>query len=91
MVKRIRPYSMTLNSVGSKLIIFIVRVYKTLLSPILPQACRFYPTCSTYAIEALERHGAVKGLVLAAWRVLRCQPFSSGGLDPVPDTFRFLK
>ncbi|MBN2078258.1 MAG: membrane protein insertion efficiency factor YidD [Spirochaetes bacterium] len=82
---------MTLNSVCLKLSISIVRVYKTILSPLLPQACRFYPTCSSYAIEALERHGVLKGLMLTAWRVLRCQPFSSGGLDPVPDTFRFFK
>ncbi len=62
----------------------IVRGYRLLLSPLLPPACRFHPSCSRYAIEALELHGAVKGSLLAARRLLRCHPFHAGGHDPVP-------
>jgi putative membrane protein insertion efficiency factor len=67
-----------------RLLIFPIRLYKRYLSPLLPPACRFTPSCSTYAIEAIERHG-VLGLGLATWRILRCQPFSRGGWDPVPE------
>ncbi|TFH40315.1 MAG: membrane protein insertion efficiency factor YidD [Chrysiogenales bacterium] len=86
---RIQSYRATINSICSKLIIFVIRVYQTILSPLLPPSCRFYPSCSVYAIGALKRHGVLKGSLLAAWRVLRCHPFNAGGLDPVPDTFRF--
>ena len=58
--------------------------YKRFVSPVLPASCRFYPTCSEYAQEAIERHGLLRGSALAAWRLLRCQPFARGGLDPVP-------
>jgi putative membrane protein insertion efficiency factor len=61
-----------------------LRVYKRLVSPFLPPACRFHPTCSEYAAEAIEVHGALKGSALAAGRVLRCNPWSAGGFDPVP-------
>jgi putative membrane protein insertion efficiency factor len=62
----------------------LVRAYQGLLSPLLPPACRFHPTCSAYAAGALERHGALKGSWLAVRRVLRCHPFHEGGVDPVP-------
>ena len=58
--------------------------YKRFLSPLLPRACRFEPTCSVYAREAIERHGLARGLGLAGRRLLRCHPFHPGGLDPVP-------
>lgn len=61
-----------------------VRFYRRWLSPLKPPMCRFSPTCSAYAVEALEVHGVVKGLALATWRLLRCQPFCKGGYDPVP-------
>lgn len=61
--------------------------YKRWISPLLPASCRFVPSCSEYAIEAVERHGVVAGAALASWRLLRCQPFSRGGLDPVPQHF----
>jgi putative membrane protein insertion efficiency factor len=60
------------------------RAYKRLVSPFMPRACRFHPTCSEYAAQAVEAHGAVKGGILAAGRVLRCNPWSDGGFDPVP-------
>ncbi len=61
-----------------------IRLYKRLLSPLLPPACRFHPSCSVYALEALQKHGALRGLRLIVWRLLRCQPFHPGGFDPVP-------
>lgn len=63
---------------------FVLRTYKRFVSPMLPHSCRFVPTCSEYAIEAIERHGALRGSWLAAGRLLRCQPFARGGVDPVP-------
>jgi putative membrane protein insertion efficiency factor len=62
----------------------IVRVYQRLISPLLPPSCRFYPSCSAYAVTALERHGAARGSWLAARRLARCHPFHPGGIDPVP-------
>jgi putative membrane protein insertion efficiency factor len=68
----------------SRLLIQLVRIYQYLLSPFWGRHCRFTPTCSSYAIEALERHGALHGSWLATKRVLRCHPWHSGGYDPVP-------
>jgi putative membrane protein insertion efficiency factor len=65
--------------------LFVLVAYKSILSPILPSACKFYPTCSMYAKEAVERHGVMKGSWLAAKRLIRCRPFARGGFDPVPD------
>lgn len=62
----------------------IVRAYQWLVSPLVPPSCRFYPSCSVYAVTALQRHGAVRGSWLAARRVARCHPFHPGGIDPVP-------
>ena len=61
-----------------------VRFYRRFLSPLLPPACRFEPTCSQYALDAIEMHGAFRGGWLTFRRILRCQPFSRGGFDPVP-------
>lgn len=66
------------------LMLAIVRFYKRWISPLLPPACRYEPSCSTYALEAIELHGAIRGGWLALWRLLRCHPFSRGGFDPVP-------
>ncbi len=62
----------------------LVRGYQLLVSPYLGHRCRFWPTCSHYAIEAIERHGSAKGSFLAARRLLKCHPFHEGGIDPVP-------
>ena len=63
---------------------FLLRGYKRWISPMLPHACRFVPTCSEYALEAVERHGALRGSWLALTRLLRCHPFARAGHDPVP-------
>ena len=68
------------------LVQWVLRGYKRVISPMLPNACRFYPSCSDYASEALELHGVLRGAALSVWRVLRCHPFSRGGFDPVPRT-----
>ncbi len=65
------------------LTLVLLRVYKRWISPLFPPSCRYVPTCSEYAMEAVERYGAVRGVALAAWRVLRCHPLAAGGLDPV--------
>ena len=63
---------------------FLLRGYQRWISPVLPPACRYVPSCSHYALEAVELHGALRGSLLAAWRVLRCHPLVRGGYDPVP-------
>lgn len=73
-----------LRRVVQAALIGFVRFYKRFISPLLPDSCRYYPTCSSYAVEALEKHGPFKGLRLSLWRVVRCNPFSKGGYDPVP-------
>ncbi|MBS1536719.1 MAG: membrane protein insertion efficiency factor YidD [Bacteroidetes bacterium] len=66
------------------ILILLIRGYKRWISPLLGSSCRFYPTCSVYAIEALEKHGTMKGSWLAIKRILRCHPFHPGGIDHVP-------
>ncbi|MDR1242924.1 MAG: membrane protein insertion efficiency factor YidD [Deltaproteobacteria bacterium] len=66
------------------LLIYLIRAYQRCISPFLPRSCRFYPTCSAYAIEAIASHGVIKGCLYALWRILRCHPFCAGGYDPVP-------
>lgn len=70
-----------------KILLLFVKFYRKFISPLKPPCCKYYPTCSTYALTALEKHGAFKGTVLAAWRLARCNPFSLGGVDHVPDEF----
>ncbi|MES9898271.1 MAG: membrane protein insertion efficiency factor YidD [Sedimenticola sp.] len=68
-----------------RLLILLVKVYSYLISPFLGNNCRYYPTCSEYAQEAIERHGALAGVWLAIKRISRCHPFHEGGVDPVPE------
>jgi hypothetical protein len=65
------------------LFILLIKGYQKIISPVLPPSCRFYPTCSEYGIEAIEKYGVIKGGFMAAWRILRCNPLSKGGYDPV--------
>ncbi len=68
-----------------RVLLAILRFYKRCISPLLPDACIYTPTCSEYAMEAIQKHGVIKGVGLAIWRVLRCNPFMKGGYDPVPE------
>lgn len=75
-------------SLASRGLVRVVRYYQREISPRKPApTCRFTPTCSEYAVQAIEKHGALRGGWLAAWRVMRCNPLVPGGFDPVPDTF----
>ncbi len=67
---------------------FVLRMYRRFVSPMLPHSCRFVPTCSEYAMEAVERHGVLRGSMMAGGRLLRCHPFARAGLDLVPDATR---
>jgi len=69
---------------GKTIILAILKFYQRFLSPLLPRTCRFYPTCSTYAIQAIEERGILAGINLAVRRILRCHPWNPGGYDPVP-------
>ena len=73
-----------MKRVLESLFLLPLRLYRTLISPALGPRCRYYPTCSAYAEEAIRTHGVVRGTALGVWRVLRCNPFSHGGHDPVP-------
>jgi len=69
---------------GGRLLVFTIVAYRRWISPALPARCRFYPSCSAYALEAVARHGALRGVLLAVRRLSRCHPFHPGGNDPVP-------
>lgn len=68
-----------------RLLIKFIKFYQTGISPLKAPCCKYYPTCSNYAIQAIERFGALKGFFMAVYRILRCNPFSRGGYDPVPE------
>jgi putative membrane protein insertion efficiency factor len=72
----------------ARLLVALLRGYQRWVSPALPPTCRFHPTCSSYAIEALQVHGLLRGTTLTAWRLLRCAPWHPGGVDPVPPARR---
>jgi putative membrane protein insertion efficiency factor len=76
------------TSAAAWTLLLLVRVYISFLSPFFGGACRFHPSCSNYALEAIQRHGAWRGLGLAVWRLLRCNPFNKPGFDSVPDETR---
>jgi uncharacterized protein len=70
-------------SLAARIVLAPVRLYQRVISPALPRRCKYEPTCSLYAVQAIRRFGILRGLVLASWRLLRCNPFSHGGFDPV--------
>jgi putative membrane protein insertion efficiency factor len=70
-------------SPAARLLVLPIRLYQRLISPALPRRCKYHPTCSHYAVQAIGTYGILRGSVLAAWRLLRCNPFSHGGYDPV--------
>lgn len=72
-------------NIVQRLLLWPVKLYRRYLSPLKPHpTCRFHPTCSAYAVDAITIHGALRGSLLAVWRILRCHPFNAGGFDPVP-------
>lgn len=72
-------------AVARTVVLAPIRLYQRFISPMLPRRCKYYPTCSAYAVEAIREVGAVRGTILAAWRLVRCNPFSHGGVDLVED------
>lgn len=83
-LSRLRALPGLIGHIVAGLLVGVLRVYKRFVSPLLPPACRFYPTCSTYASEAVTVHGPARGLWLGLRRICRCHPFNPGGYDPVP-------
>ena len=79
-----RSWDLTLGRLLAAILIGLIRGYQILLSPRIGQVCRYYPTCSHYGLAAIKIHGAGKGTLLTAWRVLRCHPWASGGIEHVP-------
>ncbi len=80
----ITEVEMVIWKVVNKAPLALIKFYRGFLSPMFPPSCRFYPTCSAYALEAFETHNFFKASWLSVWRILRCNPFSKGGYDPVP-------
>jgi len=72
-----------MTSVPRRLALASIRAYQRVISPAFPRRCKYHPTCSAYAVQAIESYGILRGAVLAVWRLLRCNPFSHGGYDPV--------
>jgi putative membrane protein insertion efficiency factor len=77
-------WNKTFGALISAVFVGLIRLYQVALSPLLGQRCRYYPSCSHYSLAAIRTHGPVKGLALTVWRVLRCNPWSAGGIDQVP-------
>ena len=73
-----------MGTIASALLKGLVHFYRAVISPFTPPSCRYHPTCSAYAIQAFDRHGAARGLILSVKRILRCHPYHPGGFDPVP-------
>ena len=70
-----------------KIFIGLILGYQRFISPLFPPSCRYYPTCSNYSVQAIQKHGAIKGSIMGISRILRCHPFVKGGYDPVPEPF----
>lgn len=80
----VRLWEASIGWLLSAVLIAAIRGYQLAISPLLPPSCRFHPSCSAYGLESIRVHGAVKGVILGAWRVVRCNPWNDGGVDPVP-------
>ena len=86
---RLKDLPFNIKTFPRWVLLLIIRAYQMVISPMLPpDTCRFYPSCSRYAFQAIYRFGALRGGVMGAWRVLRCNPFNPGGFDPVPLEFK---
>ena len=83
-IEKIGPFFKAVLHFIGWLLILPIRFYQKFISPLKPPSCRFTPTCSQYAIEAIRKHGPFKGFALAVWRILRCNPWGGSGYDPVP-------
>jgi len=90
MIKYIHAITSIVGTLAITVLILLIKGYKIFISSLLPASCRYYPTCSSYAIEALRKHGFLKGFYLSSKRIISCNPYSDGGYDPVPETFHFL-
>ena len=75
----------------TRFVTWLLQLYKRLISPFLPASCRYVPSCSEYAAEAVAKHGVLRGVALGLWRLVRCNPFSRGGYDPVPEPAKAVK
>ena len=82
-IKDYKDYFKFIIRLPRKLVILLIRFYQKFISPSLPKRCIFYPTCSEYTKQAIEKYGAIKGTILGIYRILRCNPFSKGGYDPL--------
>lgn len=81
----LRALKFTLLNIPRIILLVFIRLYQKIVSPSLPaNTCRFYPSCSHYGYQAIYKYGAIKGLIMSIWRILRCNPFNPGGYDPVP-------
>ena len=90
-MKNYRYYLSFIWRAAALLLIFPIHFYQKLISPYTPSSCRFTPSCSEYTRQALLMHGPIKGFLLGAWRILRCNPWGGSGYDPVPHHFHFPK
>ena len=79
-----RPVVRAIVRAPAQLLLLLLKGYQRFISPMTPPTCKFYPSCSQYAVIAVQRHGALRGTALAAWRLLRCNPWNLGGVDDVP-------
>ena len=80
-----------IEKVVSSVAVYIIEFYKFFISPVLPAACRYYPTCSAYSIQAIRKFGLIKGGILSLKRIFSCNPYGNGGFDPVPEVFSLKK
>ena len=80
-----------MNRIATTILLALLRGYKWVLSPMFPPSCRYVPSCSEYAAEAVERHGTLRGAAMAIGRLLRCHPFARGGFDPVPSKWGLIR